>query len=477
MAISRTPARRIPAVGLMGCIWLIAAFMGPAPALARREGAGDAESTLRKAISKLKSPLAHLRRDGALQIERTLPLGRQQVIAAFEGAPAPAQRAIAVLLLHEGSRASVEAVLERVLKADPVQRTALALAIVRDARSHQLLFDQYKGDPKAFVQRARTRVPGTSAAKAIDEFVGLLERAEIESLFVSRMSKSGGTGYYRGQYDILKSCINPSRALRIVTSIALNESMPIPGRFTTGPYEYLRKHGASPYELGGMATNAVAELCGPDDSDVIARIDERRVKLEREIRSERRALERMNSTIARFTDFDTFTNRVFDLGVKIGEYGEFLTCLYLIDSDTYERDVRRFLISLRVDYNRVRPNRIQSLPPVILIRVGWYEEAVAAFQRNLRGGSNSSDVLNYYNLACAYASWSLEPGDEDARALKHRALMCLSISVEKGWLDLDWMEEDRDLDPIRKDPQYRRIVSTIRKYLELPEREDEAPPK
>ncbi len=467
MASQQTTAIRLG----LGALIVISAYVTvvyePGLAHARRADSADVESGLRDAIRKLSSPLAHQRRAGALLIERALPRGREQLIAAFEGAPAPAQRAIAVLLLHEGSRASVEAVLERVLRADPVQSTALALAIVRDVESHSLLFKQYKQDPKHFIARMGSRVKGKRAAQAADVFVGLLERAEIEALFLSRISKSGGTGYYRGQYDILKKCINPGRALDVVTSIALDESMPIPGRFTTGPYEYLRKHGASQYELGGMATNAVAELCSPEDAHVVSRIDERRVKLGREIRTERRALERMNNTLARFTDADAFQNRLFDLGAKISEYGEFMTCLYLIDPSMYERDVRRFLSSLRSDYRRVRPIRVSSLPPVILIRVGWYEEAVAAFHRNLRGGSISSDVLNYYNLACAYASWSLEPGNESAADLRRRALACLAISVEKGWRDLDWMEEDRDLDPIRKHAEYRRIVSIIRGHLEL----------
>ena len=58
------------------------------------------------------------------------------------------------------------------------------------------------------------------------------------------------------------------------------------------------------------------------------------------------------------------------------------------------------------------------------------------------------DPTAHYNLACRYA------------LLKQRAqaLTALRKAVELGYRDFAFMQEDHDLDSIRKDPRFRRLV-------------------
>jgi tetratricopeptide (TPR) repeat protein len=59
-----------------------------------------------------------------------------------------------------------------------------------------------------------------------------------------------------------------------------------------------------------------------------------------------------------------------------------------------------------------------------------------------------TDPTAHYNLACRYA------------LLKHRekALGALRKAVELGYRDFDFMQEDQDLDSIRKDPRFRKLL-------------------
>jgi len=63
------------------------------------------------------------------------------------------------------------------------------------------------------------------------------------------------------------------------------------------------------------------------------------------------------------------------------------------------------------------------------------------------------DATARYNLACRYA-------------LLHQpdlALVTLRRAVELGYRDFRSMEQDRDLDSIRKDPRYRKLLREYQK--------------
>jgi tetratricopeptide (TPR) repeat protein len=59
-----------------------------------------------------------------------------------------------------------------------------------------------------------------------------------------------------------------------------------------------------------------------------------------------------------------------------------------------------------------------------------------------------ADPTAHYNLACRYA------------LLKQRdkALLTLRKAVELGYRDFQFMQEDHDLDSIRKDPRFRKLI-------------------
>ncbi len=63
------------------------------------------------------------------------------------------------------------------------------------------------------------------------------------------------------------------------------------------------------------------------------------------------------------------------------------------------------------------------------------------------------DPTAHYNLACRYA------------LLKQRdqAITTLRKAVELGYRDFEFMLEDHDLDSIRKDPRFRRLVKEYKK--------------
>jgi hypothetical protein len=63
-----------------------------------------------------------------------------------------------------------------------------------------------------------------------------------------------------------------------------------------------------------------------------------------------------------------------------------------------------------------------------------------------------ADPTAHYNLACRYAL--LKQPD--------LALVTLRQAIELGYRDFHYMEEDRDLDSIRKDPRFRALVREYR---------------
>ena len=62
------------------------------------------------------------------------------------------------------------------------------------------------------------------------------------------------------------------------------------------------------------------------------------------------------------------------------------------------------------------------------------------------------DPTAHYNLACRYAL--LQQPD--------LALTTLRRAIELGYRDFRYMDEDRDLDSIRKDPRFRKLVREYR---------------
>jgi tetratricopeptide (TPR) repeat protein len=59
-----------------------------------------------------------------------------------------------------------------------------------------------------------------------------------------------------------------------------------------------------------------------------------------------------------------------------------------------------------------------------------------------------TDALAHYNLACSYAL--LKRPDQSLKTLRR--------AVELGYRDFRYMKEDRDLDSVRHDPRFRKLL-------------------
>jgi hypothetical protein len=60
-------------------------------------------------------------------------------------------------------------------------------------------------------------------------------------------------------------------------------------------------------------------------------------------------------------------------------------------------------------------------------------------------------IPSAYNVACGYAL----SGD------KAKALDWLEKSVKMGWTDLNHMEQDEDLDSLRNEERYKKLVKQL----------------
>jgi TolB-like protein/Flp pilus assembly protein TadD len=99
--------------------------------------------------------------------------------------------------------------------------------------------------------------------------------------------------------------------------------------------------------------------------------------------------------------------------------------------------------------------RLQSSPndaralcfgSVNLLEAGQTEKGMEWLERAKT--SQADDALNLYNVACVYANI----GEVD------QALDCLEKSVRKGMAELDWMQNDSDLDSLRDHPRFKALL-------------------
>jgi tetratricopeptide (TPR) repeat protein len=82
-------------------------------------------------------------------------------------------------------------------------------------------------------------------------------------------------------------------------------------------------------------------------------------------------------------------------------------------------------------------------------RVGRYEDGLS-IDRKL-ASLEPGDMTIWYNLACSLALLN----QRDA------ALKALRTSVELGYTDHEWMSRDRDLESIRDDREFKRLLKKI----------------
>lgn len=117
-------------------------------------------------------------------------------------------------------------------------------------------------------------------------------------------------------------------------------------------------------------------------------------------------------------------------------------------SDNVSRALRieiGFLESLR---NRCPRNRlILEALGELYTKIGRYDEGLQVDLELTR--LTPREALAWYNLGCSYA----------LVGRKDDAFEALSRAVDLGYGDAGWMSRDHDLDSLRDDPRFKRLVT------------------
>ena len=453
-------------------LWLALAALAlpPAGARADAEPTGPGTDRLRLTLDHLASPLEGERERGA-RIAASLLQGdhRARLLGALRDASPPIQRELINVLATDGQMDAIRALIVHLGRTSEEQARRIMLAMARSSAVVKHLGEALAKDKDVLKTLATSdnRKLAASAMARLQDLEHFVRRAEIEALLVSRKSPSGGTGYYKGQYDVLKEYGHRDLALAVCAGIALDEALAMPGMHASGVYDFLHTHDVEILELRGMAINAVAELAQRDDEELIARFERKYTTFLRSVLRKRRALTDEYESRPRVRRTTRFQDELFALGAEVAEMADYLICLHAINEDAYRSSLDALIFDLERGWDRwVTPQHVEGMIPGLLIRAGRYEQAADEYWKDLHRGRGTTSY-NYYNLACAYASWSREPGDESAADLREQALFCLRKSFDYGWRDFGWMQEDRDLDPVRDTNEYRAIVREIKRDLGL----------
>lgn len=427
-------ARPLPAL-LVGVLlgWLPGqAWAGPPEAAAPPQAQ---EAGLRADLSRLQSPLRGERMEAEEALARRLPAAREALARAFE-------------------------------QGDESLKTALAEVLARDdsPRLLHLLVEAWRSGGEALAGRARdgllrqadaavAALPSFRAAtavaevRAVSDLAALLERDAVERAFLDRKSGSGSTGYYKGQYAPLSRW--RAAALDVCLHIVMDQALRMPGGSAAGGYRMVRPmtRVIDTWELRGMALNAVQDLATPEDADVVRRLD----AYWRELASRPEGEE----------DGDIEREVLHD---------DLLATLYRLQPRRYLADLRGRVAELEGSSRWSRRGRAEAAQ--LALRAGWHDRAVRLYRSQL--GSSLSPAHDHYNLACAYALWSQEPGSQDPEALQRTSLEHLTRAVDLGWADIGWTEQDGDLAPLREQRAYLDLLARMRAALEVPLPEGDA---
>lgn len=112
----------------------------------------------------------------------------------------------------------------------------------------------------------------------------------------------------------------------------------------------------------------------------------------------------------------------------------------------FEFDFYSRLLAAAPDYHEV----LQAQASTMTLK-GRLQDGLAVDKKLV--SLRPADPTAHYNLACRYAL--LKQPD--------LALTTLRRAVELGYRDFRFMEEDRDLDSVRKDPRFRQLVREYRR--------------
>lgn len=429
---------RLPRL-LLAWLPLLAGALGlPPSAGAEPPGAAAPEHDLAAALARLESPFARERREAAQSLIAMLPGSRQGVLGAWASGSEVRRCAMTGVLAADGSPESLGLLVEAWRTGGESLAVRARQALLRDpAATRQALVAARASGPAA----------PTAGARTLEDLERLLVRDEVEKLFLNRRSRSGGTGYYRGQFAVLL----PHRevALDVCFHVLTDRDLPLPGAPAAGGYRFLRpvNEVVDLWDVREMALSAVADLAQSTDADLLQRLEGYYSYL----------LRLKSDEEAGFLLGDPERNMFLD-GV--------LATLFRLDPFTWRRRLEQRVRELWGGGRGFTRSVLEmQMAAALTARAGLYGEAAEKYRALLALRSNQTRATDCYNLACAYASWSLEPGSQNAAVLRERALDYLEEAVDESWSDLAWMEEDGDLEPLRTSPRYARLIARVKAAL------------
>lgn len=416
-------------LALLGGAWT------PPAAAAPREGEEPAgpDGALALELARLASPLRGERMEAEAALARRLPGAREVLAQAFERGDEALQTALAEVLAHDDSPRLLHLLVEAWRSGGEALASRARDGLLRQAEAAAAALASFQ--PAA----------GRPQLRPVAELAALLERDTVERAFLARKSGSGSTGYYRGQYAPLARW--RATALEVCLHIVMDQALRIPGGSGAGGYRMVRPMGRviDTWELRGMALNAVQDLATGEDAEVVRRLDA--------------YLRELASRPEGEDDGDIEREVLHD---------DLLATLYRLDPRRYDAELRQRVAELEGTRGWSRRGRAEAAQ--LALRAGWFDRAVRLYRSQL--SSSLSPAHDHYNLACAYALWSLEPGRQEPEALRRTALEHLARAVDLGWTDVSWTEQDGDLAPLRESDAYRALVARMKAGLEAPPPDD-----
>jgi TolB-like protein/Tfp pilus assembly protein PilF len=126
------------------------------------------------------------------------------------------------------------------------------------------------------------------------------------------------------------------------------------------------------------------------------------------------------------------------------------TCRALGQVEEAQAASRR-VMELLPDYLLQNPDdaRARSVYATTLASLGRRDEAIAESRHALE--LSPDDPLMLYNVGCLFAQLNEKP----------RAIDALQRAITAGYWDLGWMRHDPDLDPLREDPGFQKMLGDV----------------
>lgn len=317
------------------------------------------------------------------------------------------------------------------------QGAVVALGDAQSERAIPFLIDIMTGLDSAMKEAAEIALAsiGTKAVEAISAAVaaGRLRkpvaeaiemhytRGEVERILEKQLSKDLSTGFYEGQFDELAS-FGRGKAMPVLFQI-LNEKSYVLSRAHRYDREVFRER------MKELSVMAAGELGGEGALEAV------RLFSKDEIQGRSRRVQE-----------------------------ETLVALHRLGDpaplEEHLRDVRRQtdsqLAAGTVDQKVEGCSQLFSLG-LLLTRLKKYEDAIGVYQERLRvidlakldQSKDEYADTTLYNLACLHS----------LLGRKEKAIEWLQKAVRAGYQDREWMKKDKDLDAIRGEEAYKKLVA------------------